>query len=81
MRPQPLIAVSDVEASSRWYQRLLGCQSAHGGPNYERLVSNGTLVMQFGGPLWALFAVIALGLSVIGLLTGLVVMKARWSRD
>jgi catechol 2,3-dioxygenase-like lactoylglutathione lyase family enzyme len=23
MRPQPLIAVSDVEASSRWYQRLL----------------------------------------------------------
>lgn len=46
MRPQPLIAVSDVEASSRWYQRLLGCQSAHGGPNYERLVSNGTLVMQ-----------------------------------
>jgi catechol 2,3-dioxygenase-like lactoylglutathione lyase family enzyme len=46
MRPQPLIAVNDVEASSRWYQRLLGCQSAHGGPNYERLVSNGTLVMQ-----------------------------------
>jgi hypothetical protein len=31
MRPQPLIAVTDVEASSRWYQRLLGCQSAHGG--------------------------------------------------
>ena len=31
MRPQPLIAVLDVEASSRWYQRLLGCQSAHGG--------------------------------------------------
>ena len=33
MRPQPLIAVTDVEASSRWYQRLLGCESAHGGPN------------------------------------------------
>ena len=31
MRPQPLITVTDVEASSRWYQRLLGCQSAHGG--------------------------------------------------
>jgi catechol 2,3-dioxygenase-like lactoylglutathione lyase family enzyme len=46
MRPQPLIAVTDVEASSRWYQRLLGCQSAHGGPNYERLVSNGALVLQ-----------------------------------
>ena len=26
---QPLIAVTDVEASSRWYQRLLGCDSAH----------------------------------------------------
>lgn len=47
MRPQPLIAVNDVEASSRWYQRLLGCESAHGGPTYERLVSrNGTLVLQ-----------------------------------
>lgn len=41
MRPQPLIAVSDVEASSRWYQRLLGCKSAHGGSEYERLVVPG----------------------------------------
>ena len=41
MRPQPLISVSDVEASSRWYQRLLGCESAHGGPEYERLVAPG----------------------------------------
>jgi hypothetical protein len=31
MRPQPLICVTDVEASSRWYQRLLGCLGAHGG--------------------------------------------------
>src|SRR6476659_5708333 len=46
MRPQPLIAVTDVEASSRWYQRLLGCRSDHGGPEYERLVYNGVLVMQ-----------------------------------
>lgn len=46
MRPQPLIAVNDVEASSRWYQRLLGCESAHGGPKYERLVSNGMLILQ-----------------------------------
>jgi catechol 2,3-dioxygenase-like lactoylglutathione lyase family enzyme len=46
MRPQPLIAVTDVEASGRWYQRLLGCQSAHGGPEYERLISNGVLVLQ-----------------------------------
>jgi catechol 2,3-dioxygenase-like lactoylglutathione lyase family enzyme len=46
MRPQPLIAVHNVEASSRWYQQLLGCQSAHGGPNYERLVANNVLVLQ-----------------------------------
>lgn len=46
MRPQPLIAVTDVEASSRWYQRLLGCRSAHGGPDYERLEHGGRLVMQ-----------------------------------
>jgi catechol 2,3-dioxygenase-like lactoylglutathione lyase family enzyme len=46
MRPQPLICVRDVEASSRWYQRLLNCQSAHGGPNYERLVFSSELVLQ-----------------------------------
>ena len=45
MRPQPLIAVTDVEASSRWYQRLLGCRSAHGGSEYERLESDGVLIM------------------------------------
>ena len=46
MRPQPLIVVSDVEASSRWYQRLLGLRSDHGGPQYERLVADGVLVLQ-----------------------------------
>ncbi len=46
MRPQPLIAVTDVEASSRWYQQLLGCESAHGGVEYERLVTNGVLTLQ-----------------------------------
>jgi catechol 2,3-dioxygenase-like lactoylglutathione lyase family enzyme len=46
VRPQPLIAVRDVEASSRWYQRLLGCQSDHGGPEYERLTARGELVLQ-----------------------------------
>jgi catechol 2,3-dioxygenase-like lactoylglutathione lyase family enzyme len=46
MRPQPLIAVADVEASSRWYQRLLNCQSGHGGREYERLLSDGELVLQ-----------------------------------
>ena len=46
MRPQPLIAVSDVAASSRWYRRLLGCESGHGGATYERLEHNGQLVLQ-----------------------------------
>jgi catechol 2,3-dioxygenase-like lactoylglutathione lyase family enzyme len=46
MQPQPLIAVRDVEASSSWYQRLLGCRSDHGGPEYERLVDGDRLVMQ-----------------------------------
>jgi catechol 2,3-dioxygenase-like lactoylglutathione lyase family enzyme len=46
MRPQPLIAVTDVEASSMWYQRLLGCRSAHGGREYERLEHDGELVLQ-----------------------------------
>ena len=38
MRPQPLLVCRDVEAASRFYQRLLGCKSAHGGREYERLV-------------------------------------------
>ena len=46
MRPQPIIAVSDVEASSKWYRDLFGCESAHGGPEYERLIWDGTLVLQ-----------------------------------
>jgi predicted enzyme related to lactoylglutathione lyase len=46
VRPQPLLTVHDVEASSRWYQRLLGCESAHGGPEYERLETGGRLIMQ-----------------------------------
>ena len=47
MQPQPLIAVRDVEASSRWYQRLLGCKSGHGGTEYEQLVDReGKLILQ-----------------------------------
>lgn len=46
MQPQPLIVVSDVEASSRWCKRLLGCESAHGGSEYERLTHKARLIMQ-----------------------------------
>ena len=47
MQPQPLIAVRDVPASARWYQRLLGCRSGHGGEKYEQLVDpDGRLILQ-----------------------------------
>jgi catechol 2,3-dioxygenase-like lactoylglutathione lyase family enzyme len=44
--PQPLVTVSDVEASSRWYQEVLGCRSAHGGPEYDCLVAGDHVVLQ-----------------------------------
>jgi predicted enzyme related to lactoylglutathione lyase len=43
---QTMIAVRDVEASSLWYQQLLGFRSDHGGPDYERLLGNDRLVLQ-----------------------------------
>jgi catechol 2,3-dioxygenase-like lactoylglutathione lyase family enzyme len=47
MRPQPLLVVRDVEATSRFYQKLLGARSDHGGPEYERLLDGaGKLIMQ-----------------------------------
>ena len=47
MLSQPLIAVRDVQTSSRWYQTLLGCTSGHGGTQYERLVDGeGKLILQ-----------------------------------
>jgi catechol 2,3-dioxygenase-like lactoylglutathione lyase family enzyme len=46
MQPQPLISVTDVRRSSRFYQGLLGCKSGHGGEEYERLLHRGVLVLQ-----------------------------------
>ena len=47
MKSQPLICVDDVEVSSLWYQKVLNCRSAHGGKEYERLVTeDGELVLQ-----------------------------------
>jgi predicted enzyme related to lactoylglutathione lyase len=43
---QTLVAVQDVEASSRWYQHVLGLRSDHGGSTYERLLAGDTLVLQ-----------------------------------
>lgn len=46
MKPQPMIVVADVEATSKWYQDVLGLQSAHGGKEYEMLMSGDELVLQ-----------------------------------
>ena len=49
VRPQPLIAVRDVRASSRWYAKLLGLKTLGEHPHrdfYDRLLSNGSLVLQ-----------------------------------
>lgn len=46
MLSQPLICVTDVQQTSAWFQHALGFTSAHGGPEYEQLVSNGVMVLQ-----------------------------------
>jgi catechol 2,3-dioxygenase-like lactoylglutathione lyase family enzyme len=49
VRAQPLIAVRDVEASTRWYSRLLGVRDlgvqVHA-KIYQRLLCDGALVLQ-----------------------------------
>ena len=46
MKPQPMLAVRDVQATSTWYQRVLGLSSGHGGAEYEQLLAEGELVLQ-----------------------------------
>lgn len=42
----PIIAVRDVEASSKWYQSLFECKSLHGGKEFDVLVAeNGTILL------------------------------------
>lgn len=42
----PIIAVSNVEASSVWYQGLLGCKSIHGGSEFDVLADeNGEIIL------------------------------------
>ena len=44
--PQPLIVVHDVPGSSRFYAQILDAESAHGGEEYEQIVSGGELILQ-----------------------------------
>ncbi|MHB1085887.1 MAG: VOC family protein [Thiobacillus sp.] len=46
MEAQPLIAIHDVQASSSWYQAVLGLKGAHGGSDYEQLTFKGKMVLQ-----------------------------------
>ena len=41
----PIIAVKDVEASSKWYQLLFGCRSMHGGKEFDILVDENDEVL------------------------------------
>jgi catechol 2,3-dioxygenase-like lactoylglutathione lyase family enzyme len=41
-----MLQVQDVEASSRWYQSVLGLRSGHGGPDYEMLFDGDDFVLQ-----------------------------------
>jgi predicted enzyme related to lactoylglutathione lyase len=69
MQPQPLIAVSDVQASSQWYQAVLACESGHGRRECEQILSHGNCVV-----LWFLIdafdatveRVRALGAEILG---------------
>ena len=49
VRPQPLIAVKDVRASSRWYRELLGLDSLPDHKHrdvYDRMLRAGQLILQ-----------------------------------
>ena len=42
----PIIAVKDVEASSKWYQTIFGCKSMHGGKKFDDLTNeNGEVLL------------------------------------
>ncbi len=45
MRTETMIAVSDVEVSSRWYQELLRVRGDHGGKEFDRLVGSEGVVL------------------------------------
>ena len=46
MRAETMLFVKDVEATSKWYQDVLGMRSGHGGPEYEMLMDGDTLLLQ-----------------------------------
>tara|TARA_R110002167_G_scaffold115853_11_gene290503 strand:- start:2168 stop:2557 length:390 start_codon:yes stop_codon:yes gene_type:complete len=45
IKADPIIAVKDVKKSSKWYQSLLECKSAHGGNEFDILVDDNNEVI------------------------------------
>ena len=45
IKTDPIIAVNDVERSSKWYQSLLGCKSIHGGNEFDILADENNNVI------------------------------------
>jgi catechol 2,3-dioxygenase-like lactoylglutathione lyase family enzyme len=41
-----MVVVRDVDASRRFYLRVLGAESGHGGNEYEQIVRDGEIVLQ-----------------------------------
>ena len=46
IKTNPIIAVKDVEHSSKWYRLLFGCRSMHGGNKFDILVVENDEVLQ-----------------------------------
>ncbi|HAY3544364.1 VOC family protein [Elizabethkingia anophelis] len=45
VRTETIIAVKNISASSVFYQRLLGCNSAHGGETFEILKDGNVVIL------------------------------------
>lgn len=41
----PIIAVKDIEASSKWYASVFGCRRAHGGDDFAVMVTDNDEVL------------------------------------
>lgn len=44
-KTDPIIAVKDVEQSSKWYQSIFACKSIHGGGRFDVLVTETSEVL------------------------------------
>lgn len=45
VRTEPIIAVKDVQKSSKFYQKLFNCKSEHGGETFEILTSENVVIL------------------------------------